>query len=582
LAVSAAERRFILDNLTRLAEADIRAMWRLAEAQSDVEFAAYVIEAFPEIVGPYYELASQASATFFEEDFPAINQAPVLADSLPDQKLRNSARWALRADGDQAVSRMVGSTQRAVYDADRETTVQNAGRAGMSYVRVARPNACAFCRLLASRAANGETYSAAGVIQKIDPETGKPFKDGRLTTVTYGRRRSNSKQKVGKEYHDFCHCVAQAIPRGVDPMEYLQLNEPEAAELAARWDAEYLDARGKAESEDPRAILSEWRQRPGVEDYVPKPKTTSTPDPLGSLPRKSKDTLFVEREVAKLTGKPEAIALRDSNSVNPGWTAPEKATADTNKRYTDNCTHCVTAYELRRRGYDVEATPSPKVGGRPLDDFMDRWTDADGKKREMKISGYNSSEVDRAVESWGPGSRGWVMVAWEDGGSHIFAVENIGGKPVYLEPQHRMLGNGTAETHFARVKQQLGSVYYMRTDDLIPTAKIIDPADPLVRSSAAGKAARETEALKAEKARQRRQAEKERLKAVTPRWSDVIAQAEEQGQETASFLYGAKAAITKTEKQLAAEEKKQLTASQRVAYRAGIDWYRLWLKNLGK
>jgi hypothetical protein len=278
LAVSAAERRFILDNLTRLAEADIRAMWRLAEAQSDVEFAAYVIEAFPEIIGPYYELASQASATFFEEDFPAITQAPVLADSVPDEKLRKSARWALGADGDRAVSRMVGSTQRAIYDADRETTVQNAGRAGMSYVRVARPNACAFCRLLASRAANGETYSASGVIKKIDPETGKPFKDGRLTTVVFGRSRRNSKQKAGKEYHDFCHCVAQAIPRGVDPMEYLQRNEPEAAELALKWDAEYLDARGKAESEDPRAILSEWRQRPGVEDYIPKPKAAATFD----------------------------------------------------------------------------------------------------------------------------------------------------------------------------------------------------------------------------------------------------------------------------------------------------------------
>lgn len=273
MAVSASERRFILDNLTRLAEADIRAMWRLAEVQSDVEFAAYVIDAFPEVIGPYYELASQASATFFEEEFPAITQAPVIADSLPDDKLRNAARWALSADGDQAISRMAGTTQRAIYDGDRNTTTQNAGRAGMSYVRVARPNACAFCRLLASRTADGETYSAAGVIQKIDPETNKPFEDGRLTTVVYGRRRSGSKQKVGKEYHDFCHCVAKAIPRGVDPMEYLQRSEPEAAELASRWDAEYLDARGKAKSEDPRAILSEWRKRPGVEDYVPKPAT---------------------------------------------------------------------------------------------------------------------------------------------------------------------------------------------------------------------------------------------------------------------------------------------------------------------
>jgi hypothetical protein len=293
--------------------------------------------------------------------------------------------------------------------------------------------------------------------------------------------------------------------------------------------------------------------------------------------------LTLERNLARRTGKPEAIAVRDANLVNPGWTSEASTTPDTNKRYQDNCTHCVSAYELRRRGYDVEATPAPKAGGRNTEsEILSRFVDKDGNRRKMTMSGYNSSEVDKAVESWGPGSRGWVSVAWKDGGAHIFAVENIDGKPVYLEPQHPMMGNGTAETHFGRVKQRLGSVAYVRTDDLIPTAKIIDSDDPLVWSPAAGAAARTAEAEAVAKARARRQAQKEKLKAVTPRWSDAIAEAQEQGREPAAFIYGAKAAITKSEKQLAAEEKKQLTPSQREAFRAGVEWYRLWLKNLGK
>jgi len=284
VAVSAAERRFILDNLTRLVEADIRNLWRLAEIQSDVEFSDYVIRAFPDIVAPYHELASQTSATFFEEDFPDIAKVPVVADPLPEEKLINSARWALQGDGKQAISRMAGTAQRAIYDGDRTTTVANVGEQNMRWVRVARPNACAFCRLLASRTANGETYAGAGVKLKINPETGKPYEDRRKTTVVYGRRRSGSKRKMASEYHDFCHCVAIAIPTGVDPMEYLARTEPQAAELAQQWNDEYLKARADAGTGDTKQILSSWRKQEGVEVYTPKRKPAATGDLTPDVP----------------------------------------------------------------------------------------------------------------------------------------------------------------------------------------------------------------------------------------------------------------------------------------------------------
>jgi len=261
-----------------LVEADIRNLWRLAEIQSDLEFSDYVIRAFPDIVAPYHELASQTSATFFEEDFPDIAKVPVLADPLPEEKLVKSARWALQADGDQAISRMAGTAQRAIYDGDRATTIANVGEQNMRWVRVARPNACAFCRLLASRAANGETYDRSGVAVKINPETGKPFEDRRKTTVVFGRRRAGSKRKPSSEYHDFCHCVAIAIPSGVDPMEYLSQTEPQAAELAQQWNDEYLKARADAGTGDGKQILSSWRKQEGVEVYVPKGKPADDGD----------------------------------------------------------------------------------------------------------------------------------------------------------------------------------------------------------------------------------------------------------------------------------------------------------------
>ena len=233
MPVSAAERRFVLDNLTRLAEADIQRMWRAAELQTDLEFAAYVTQAFPDIVDPYQQMAAQLGATFFEEDFPAITTAAVLAAPLPTEQLTKSAAWALAADGVKAIGRMSGTTQRAIYDGERDTTAANASKNRMKWVRVARPDACAFCRLLASRAAAA---------------------DGQYNSEQSARFRAD-----GKKYHDDCHCTAAAIPRGEDPMDYLSATEPQFADLAAQWSNEYDKARGAAESGDPKKILAEWR-----------------------------------------------------------------------------------------------------------------------------------------------------------------------------------------------------------------------------------------------------------------------------------------------------------------------------------
>jgi hypothetical protein len=245
----------------------------------------------------------------------------------------------------------------------------------------------------------------------------------------------------------------------------------------------------------------------------------------------------------------------------------------------------VTAYELRRRGYEVEATPSPVPVGRSLDVILPRWVDQDGNQRSMKITGYNSSEIDKDVISWGPGSRGWVLIGWEDGGAHIFAVENVNGKPVYLEPQHPMPGSGTAESHFNRVKKGLGNIQYVRVDDLVPTSAIIDPDDPLVRSVSSGKAEREKIAARLAKSEKARKARQERLKAITPSGREMIEalrplQDEYKGRPdrypSSAFAQGVFNAVDMTQKQRAVAAA-NLTLPQKVAYQTGVNWYQTWL-----
>jgi hypothetical protein len=277
MSVSAAERRFILNQLLRLAESDIRRMWITAERQSDMEFAEYVAKAYPQIVDPYHQMAAQSAATIFESDFPDIVEPAIVARPLPEQKLLGSVEWALAANGKEAIDRMIGTAQRAIYDGDRDTTVGNATKQRMRWVRVARPNACAFCRLLASRTASNNTYLSDGIA--IDEKTGE------YTTVVTGRAVSSSMpgyqkerktpaldvrrdirsgqtrgtRAMGSKYHDHCYCTARVIPAGVSAMTYLEQTEPQFADLAQQWDDEYQKARANAGSGDPKKILSAWR-----------------------------------------------------------------------------------------------------------------------------------------------------------------------------------------------------------------------------------------------------------------------------------------------------------------------------------
>jgi hypothetical protein len=230
MPVSAAEHRLILDNLTRMAEADILRMWRAAELQTDLEFAAYVTQAFPQIVDPYHQMAAQTAATIFEEDFPvqAATGVVVVADPLPEEQLVKSAQWALSsAYGTEAIGRMSGTAQRAIYDGDRETTVVNAESRGMRWVRVARPDACPFCKMLAARTVSGNYYSKEGA----------------------------------KKSHDRCHCISKAIPARTDALDYLSRTEPQAAQMAEQFNDEYEKAVANAGGRsDAKAILSEWRK----------------------------------------------------------------------------------------------------------------------------------------------------------------------------------------------------------------------------------------------------------------------------------------------------------------------------------
>jgi hypothetical protein len=131
-------------------------------------------------------------------------------------KLAASAQWALGGNGTVALDRLQGTLQRAVFDGARNTTLLNVRSTGSSWARYASANACAFCRLLATR---GSAY--------------------------------RSENTAATKVHDHCSCI---------PVEDRN-NDYQPPDYVNQWQDEYVAARKAAGSGDPTQILAAWRQQ---------------------------------------------------------------------------------------------------------------------------------------------------------------------------------------------------------------------------------------------------------------------------------------------------------------------------------
>lgn len=113
--------------------------------------------------------------------------------------------------------------------------------------------------------------------------------------------------------------------------------------------------------------------------------------------------------------------IRSGQAVNPNY----KQDGD---KYTKNCQRVVYAYEMSRRGYNVEA-----LAYQGTNDIMfqnGRWMHMfEGQQWEYDL-GRRSSQVERNIEQtmadWGVGSRAIVRVVWKGGKkAHVFNVEQM-------------------------------------------------------------------------------------------------------------------------------------------------------------
>jgi hypothetical protein len=162
----------------------------------------------------------------------------------------------------------------------------------------------------------------------------------------------------------------------------------------------------------------------------------------------------------------EAQLARDVALTNPAW---DPAVGET----TSNCVHVVNGYELRRRGYDVQARPLPEhlvpYGGRTVEEIELAW-----RRPFVRVTDLDALEQAFAE----PGSRGIVDVVERQGAvgsGHVFNVENVNGEVRYLDAQRSV---SDARFFFTAAER----VRYLRVGHLAVSwthlDEFVEPADP--------------------------------------------------------------------------------------------------------
>lgn len=137
--------------------------------------------------------------------------------------------------------------------------------------------------------------------------------------------------------------------------------------------------------------------------------------------------------------------------------------------YRINCQRCIWAYELQRRGYDVEALPNRDNLGsnRRWHGIVDGQINYEylGNPFGRNTHKANEKQATQIMSGWGEGSRGVVQIARKGGSGHVFNVEYSRGKITVYEAQSGHKVDSLA-SYLTQQKAMTGYVQMFRTDNL--------------------------------------------------------------------------------------------------------------------
>lgn len=150
--------------------------------------------------------------------------------------------------------------------------------------------------------------------------------------------------------------------------------------------------------------------------------------------------------------------------------------------YEVNCSNVIHAFEMRARGYDVTAAPSPflnnsgRAVGRTPGDLMDQlrrcYRMPDGSRIPQERLPYGGphgtfyQQLQRAQREWPEGARGYAVVP-----GHVFNLVIVNGRAECVEAQSNEPQYVTARYRRSRQGQ---TTWIVRLDDLELAPGIVD------------------------------------------------------------------------------------------------------------
>lgn len=138
---------------------------------------------------------------------------------------------------------------------------------------------------------------------------------------------------------------------------------------------------------------------------------------------------------------------------------------------TQNCSYCTAAYDLRQRGYDVEAGPWTETDEPTTVYEILSWYD-NPQPYSLEYNQYQVKEAASLTESellkQGDGARGHFLLYWQNGGGHDVVYEVKNNKVIIRDCQ-------TNETlKLEDYMQYAKTVTFFRTDNLNVNDNVLD------------------------------------------------------------------------------------------------------------
>lgn len=240
--------RTAVADLTDVAAADIGGFVTSLDTDDPLRVARAVREYVPQAATAFSSMSSTVSADWYEElRIAAGVTATYTATDLaaPEAgEIQEAIGYALvplfgeTPSTDGAVTRLQDLIGDVIGSADRQTIESNIGQdpARPRFARHASENACAWCRMLATRGAAYRSEESAGRVVLQRPRNSRP---------------------LGEKFHDYCHCTVITVWGGADTYE--------EAPYVAEWREAYYDAvRALGGASNPKAILARMRQSLGI------------------------------------------------------------------------------------------------------------------------------------------------------------------------------------------------------------------------------------------------------------------------------------------------------------------------------